>query len=216
MKRREQEILRYQQMLEFEQQALEQGYLMIAGVDEAGRGPLAGPVAAAACILDPSKPIYGLNDSKKLSAARRDQLYEEIIKNSLAYAVCMSYPDEIDSINILQATKKAMTEAVNSLEPAAVYLLLDAIKLEQLNQPALSLVKGDARSVSIAAASILAKVTRDRMMLKYDQDYPQYGFAAHKGYGTQQHYTALLEYGLTPIHRLSFLKNLEEKRRDDR
>lgn len=212
MKRREQEIIRYQQMLEFEQQAMDQGYRLIAGADEAGRGPLAGPVAAAACILDPDKPIYGLNDSKKLSAARRDQLYDEIIKNALAYSVCMAYPDEIDRINILQATKRAMTDAVNNLSPSADYLLLDAIELNELEQPALSLVKGDARSVSIAAASILAKVTRDRLLLKYDQDFPQYGFAANKGYGTKQHYEALLEYGPTPLHRMSFLKNLEDKR----
>lgn len=212
MKRREQEIIKYQQMLEFEQQAMDQGYRLIAGADEAGRGPLAGPVAAAACILDPDKPIYGLNDSKKLSAARRDQLYDEIIKNALAYSVCMAYPDEIDRINILQATKRAMTDAVNKLSPSADYLLLDAIELNKLEQPALSLVKGDARSVSIAAASILAKVTRDRLLLKYDQDFPQYGFAAHKGYGTKQHYEALLEYGPTPLHRMSFLKNLEDKR----
>lgn len=212
MKRADQDILRFQQMLEFENKAKQQGYLLIAGADEAGRGPLAGPVAAAACILDPDKPIYGLNDSKKLSASRREQLYEEIISKSLAYAVRMSYPTEIDRINILQATKKAMLEAINSLVPAADYLLLDAIELKQLRQPSLSLVKGDARSVSIAAASILAKVTRDRLLLEYDEEYPHYGFASHKGYGTKQHYDALLEFGPTPIHRMSFLKNLEDKR----
>ncbi|MDD2373741.1 MAG: ribonuclease HII [Eubacteriales bacterium] len=212
MKSQAELMKKYQEMSEFENSYRQQGYLRIAGVDEAGRGPLAGPVAAAACILNPDKPILGLNDSKKLTAKKRQELYDLIIKESIAWSVILIDPHTIDMINILQATKRAMTQAINNLEPAADFLLLDAIKLEECHQSYESLIKGDARSVSIAAASILAKVTRDRLMLEYDEKYPEFGFASHKGYGTKSHYEALLKYGPLPIHRRSFLRNLEDKR----
>ena len=206
------EIENYEIMQEFEKLYLTKGYHAIAGLDEAGRGPLAGPVAAAACILDPDKPIYGLNDSKKLSEKKRELLFDQIKEKSKAWKICLIEADEIDNINILQATKKAMRLSVAGLSVSPDFLLIDAVKLEDCNIPADSLIKGDARSVSIAAASVLAKVQRDRLMLEYDKLYPEYGFAKHKGYGTKAHYEALLKYGPCPIHRLSFLKNLADKK----
>lgn len=199
---------RYDLLNQYENLASAQGLRHIAGVDEAGRGPLAGPVSAAAVILDPIRPIYGLNDSKKLSEAKREFLYKEIIEHALAYSVVLIDAQTIDQINILQATKQAMLKAISSLSIQPDYLLLDAVKLEQQPIPFQAIIKGDALSNSIAAASIIAKVTRDHLMQEYDLLYPEYGFAQHKGYGTALHYEALKLHGITPIHRLSFLKNL--------
>ncbi len=201
---------------------------LLCGVDEAGRGPLAGPVSAGAVILPPDHDILYLNDSKKLSAARRDQLYEEITGQALAWAVVMVGPERIDEINILQATYEAMRAAVAEVcrqlgmraqqmgdpqapqAPAA--LINDAVRIPGIDIPQFPVVKGDAKCLSVAAASILAKVTRDRYMEEMDGVYPQYGFAGHKGYGTAQHRDAILQYGPCPIHRRSFLTRILEDR----
>lgn len=199
---------RYESMSTFERQYSGKGYQAIAGIDEAGRGPLAGPVVAAAVVLNPEKPILGLNDSKKLSEKVREALYEEILENAISYGIGFATCEEIDEINILQATKRASVRAVGSLERAPDVLLLDALKLDVIKLPQVSLIKGDQRSVSIAAASIIAKVTRDHYMKRLALKYPEYGFEAHKGYGTVAHYEALRRHGLTPEHRHSFLKSL--------
>jgi ribonuclease HII len=204
-------ISRYDRMSAFEKEAAQQGYCCLAGIDEAGRGPLAGPVVAAACILDPSKPIYGLNDSKKLSAAARESLYQKITEQAPAWGIGMSDPETIDRINILQATCLAMRQAVLGLCIHPDLLLVDAVKLSGVAQPAWPIIHGDALSVSIAAASIIAKVTRDRLMAEFDQIYPEYGFCQHKGYGTQLHYQALLKYGPCPIHRQTFLRTIQDQ-----
>ena len=205
----------YERMLLFERQAWLEGFVCLTGLDEAGRGPLAGPVAAAACILDPDRPVYGLNDSKKLSAAVRDTLYDQIRTHALDWSVSLVDAATIDRINILEATCQAMRQAVAGLKRQPDLLLVDAVKLGGLPMAVRPIVRGDAQSVSIAAASILAKVTRDRLMLAYDRQYPAYGFASHKGYGTRAHYDALLSHGPCPLHRLSFLKNLDTHRRPD-
>jgi len=182
---------------------------LVAGIDEAGRGPLAGPVVAAACILDPSYRILGLDDSKKLSEKKREALFLEIKEHALAYAVVRVESDRIDEINILNATKEAMRTCVEKLTSGGHrpdVLLIDAVKLEGVSMPVEAIIKGDARSNSIAAASVLAKVTRDHIMCDYDSEFPGYGFAKHKGYGTKDHYAAIREKGMTPIHRRSFLK----------
>lgn len=199
---------KYEEMLAYERLAWQQGYVSLAGVDEAGRGPLAGPVVAAACILDPQKPIMGLNDSKKLTPSSRNRLYCQIIANSTAWHVGLADHEVIDSINILQATCQAMRQAINGLQLKPGLLLIDAVKLKGVEQPVWPIIRGDGLSVSIAAASILAKVTRDRLMDEYDALYPEYGFAQHKGYGTPQHYEALAKYGPCPIHRLTFLRSI--------
>ena len=179
----------------------------MCGVDEAGRGPLAGPVTAAAVILPPDADIAGLNDSKKLTPAKRDQLYEDITHTALAYCVASAAVEEIEAVNILQATFLAMRRAVEGLTVRADLLLIDGNQTPPgLSIPVRTIVKGDGRSAAVAAASILAKVTRDRYMMEQDRLYPGYGFAQHKGYGTKAHYEALREQGLTPIHRRSFLK----------
>ena len=199
---------KYAVMNEYENPYIAQG-ILAAGIDEAGRGPLAGPVAAAACILDPNKPILGLDDSKKLSEKKREELFVQIKENALAYAVVTKDAQIIDEINILEATKQAMRECVKSLEEQGYkpgVLLVDAVKLEGTGIEVVPIIKGDAKSNSIAAASILAKVTRDHMMVEYDQQYPGYGFAKHKGYGTKDHYAAIREQGMCPIHRRTFLK----------
>ena len=200
--------LRYAQMSVYEQQAHAAGFHWIAGVDEAGRGPLAGPVVAAACILSPDRPIPGVNDSKKLSAARREAVYQEIIRQCVSYRVAFVEPDEIDRINILQATIKAMRLAVAGLDQTPDLLLVDAVRLPDVSMPVQAIIKGDALSVSIAAASILAKVSRDRLMDQYETLYPGYGFIRHKGYGTPEHYAAIGQLGITPIHRRTFLKGI--------
>ena len=197
----------------YEMAAWSSGYRLIAGVDEAGRGPLAGPVTAAACILDWRQPIKGLNDSKKLTAARRQALFEKITCQAIAWQVAWTDPFEIDKINILNATRQAMYRAVAGLAPRPELVLIDAVKLDRLDLPALSIVKGDALSCSIAAASILAKVTRDRIMEDYDRLYPVYGFARHKGYPTRFHYEQIIRSGPCPIHRRTFLQNLSEHKK---
>ena len=182
---------------------------VLKGLDEAGRGPLAGPVVAACCILDPEVKILGLDDSKKLSEKKREALFEEIKEKAKAYAICAIGPDVIDEINILEATKTAMRNCVKDLASKGMspdILLIDAVNLSGTGLDVIPIIKGDAKSDSIAAASILAKVTRDHMMVDYDAEYPGYGFAKHKGYGTKDHYTAIREQGMTPIHRRSFLK----------
>lgn len=187
----------------FEIDGLNAGYQYIAGIDEVGRGPLAGPVISAAVILHPDKPIYGLDDSKKLSLAKRTQLFDEINEKAIAVGIGVVPADEIDRINILQATKKAMNLAVAELPVAADYLLVDAVKLDN-PLPQEVIIKGDLRSNSIAAASIIAKVTRDNMMIDYDKQYPGYGFSSNAGYGTKAHLEGLEDRGATPIHRRSF------------
>ncbi|PFG12955.1 ribonuclease HII [Bacillus sp. es.036] len=179
------------------------GRLSIAGVDEVGRGPLAGPVVASAVILDPEVPILGLQDSKKLSHAKLNDLFDQIHMGAVAIGVGVVSAAEIDELNIYQATKKAMQQAVEGLRVQADFLLVDAMHIPvQIDQE--SLIKGDARSVSIAAASIIAKVTRDRMMVKLAETYPEYGFERHVGYGTKEHLSALDEFGITEVHRKSF------------
>ena len=183
-----------------------EGYQLICGIDEAGRGPLAGPVCAGACILPAGLVIEGLNDSKKLSEKRREALYEEITAKALAWAVCLADEKTIDEINILQATYVAMRGAVEGLSLRPELCLVDGNRDPGLGLPTRTVVKGDASCASVAAASILAKVTRDRLMVEYDKQYPGYGFAVHKGYGTKAHYAAVAALGLCPIHRRSFFK----------
>lgn len=179
----------------------------ICGIDEAGRGPLAGPVVAGAVILPKDCQILFLNDSKKLSEKKRELLYEEIQEKAVSWGVGVVGPGRIDEINILQATYEAMREAVSQLNPAPEILLNDAVTIPGMGFMQIPIVKGDAKSVSIAAASIMAKVTRDRMMVEYDTIYPEYGFAKHKGYGTAVHIQAIREHGSCPIHRSSFIRN---------
>lgn len=193
-------------MWQFEDSCYEKGYKFVCGVDEAGRGPLAGPVCAAAVILPPNIDIPGLNDSKKLSDKRRRELYPIIQEQALAYAVAFADVAEIDEINILQATFRAMERAVSSLSLAPDYVLIDGNKLPQLPVEAQAVVHGDSLSASIAAASVLAKVTRDDIMLEMAKSYPEYGFEIHKGYGTKAHYDALTANGPCKIHRITFLK----------
>lgn len=188
------------------------GYELVAGVDEAGRGPLAGPVCAAAVILPENCEIEGLNDSKKLSEKKREALYDVIIEKALSYDIQLVDNKVIDEINILNATMLAMTNAVNSLSVKPNYVIIDGNKIpKQLEIPADYVVKGDAKSMSIAAASILAKVTRDRLMLELDKKYPEYEFARHKGYGTKLHQEKLLEYGPCEIHRKTFIGKILAK-----
>ncbi|MBO4838788.1 MAG: ribonuclease HII [Lachnospiraceae bacterium] len=179
----------------------------IAGIDEAGRGPLAGPVAAAAVILDPSQEILYINDSKKLSEARREMLYDEIMQKALSVGVGLASAARIDEINILQATYEAMRKAVAQLSPVPGLLLVDAVTIPGVDIRQIPIIKGDAKSISIGAASIIAKVTRDRILKEMDRAYPQYGFAQHKGYGTAAHIAAIREFGPCPEHRRSFIKN---------
>ncbi len=191
-------------LYQFDQQFKTAGYMIIAGIDEAGRGPLAGPVVAAAVILPPDQTIDGVNDSKQLSESRREQLYEQIIRNASAIGVGLVDAAIIDQINILQATRKAMLEAVESLETTPDLLLIDGITTISSSIPQKTIKKGDSLSATIAAASIVAKVTRDRIMRKYDQLYPAYSFASHKGYGSALHLEMLRQHGPSPIHRLTF------------
>lgn len=196
---------RLEKMREFEHRYSQ--YTYICGIDEAGRGPLAGPVVAGAVILPADCEILYLNDSKKLSASRREALYDEIMEKAVATGIGMASPARIDEINILQATYEAMREAVSKLRVSPQILLNDAVTIPELGIPQVPIIKGDARSVSIAAASILAKVTRDRLMVQYDEILPGYGFAGHKGYGSREHIEALKKLGPSPIHRKSFIKN---------
>lgn len=189
-----------------EHEAFAKGFQTVCGVDEAGRGPLAGPVCAAAVILPPDLEIEGLNDSKKLSDARRRALFEVITRQALAYGIAFASEQEIDEINILQATFLAMRRAMDKLTLRPDLALIDGNRETDFGLPVKTVIKGDSLSASIAAASILAKVTRDDYMLELDKTCPQYGFAVHKGYGTQKHYAALREFGPCPAHRQSFLK----------
>ena len=200
----EKELARLEAMREYEDTYDACAY--ICGIDEAGRGPLAGPVVAAAAVLPKDCQIFYLNDSKKLSEKKRDLLFDEIKEKAVAYGIGIVSPQVIDEINILQATYEAMRQAISQLNVIPEILLNDAVTIPGVDIMQVPIVKGDAKSVSIAAASILAKVTRDRMMMEYDQIYPEYGFAKHKGYGTAAHIAALKEYGLCPIHRRTFIK----------
>lgn len=205
LNKHEKELLRLEELSRFEREYNEKGYELIGGIDEAGRGPLAGPVVAACVILPKDCIIEGVNDSKKLSEKKREALYEEITQKAVAWGVGIMDNNVIDEINILEATRKAMTHAVEELEIKPDYIFIDAEKkVDTKGIPYLPIVKGDALSISIAAASIIAKVTRDRMMKEYDKLFPAYGFEKHKGYGTKAHTDAIKEHGLTIIHRKSF------------
>ncbi len=192
----------------FEHQAHEQGFQVVCGVDEAGRGPLAGPVCAAAVILPDGLVIEGLDDSKKLTEKKRDALYDIICEEAIAYGIAFASVEEIEEMNILQATFLAMKRAVESLDVRADLALVDGNQKPPLEIQARTLVKGDAKSPSIAAASILAKVTRDRLMTEIAEQYPEYEFPKHKGYGTKLHYEKIMEHGISPVHRRSFLKKI--------
>ncbi len=209
----EKELARLEAMKEYEYTY--EACSCICGIDEAGRGPLAGPVVAAAVVLPKDCRILYLNDSKKLSEKRRELLFDEIREKARAYGVGMASPRRIDEINILQATYEAMRQAVEKLGVVPDLLLNDAVTIPGINIMQIPIIKGDARSVSIAAASILAKVTRDRMMGEYDRLYPQYGFAKHKGYGTAAHIEALRTHGPCPVHRRTFLKNFRLEEHSD-
>lgn len=203
-----QELLRTEQMKKYEKAY--EAYSYICGIDEAGRGPLAGPVVAGAVILPKDCQILYINDSKQLSAKKREELYEEIMEQAIAVGVGVVSPQIIDDINILQATYEAMRIAIGNLPQTPDLLLNDAVKIPQVNIRQVPLIKGDAKSISIAAASIIAKVTRDRMMVEYDKLYPEYGFAGHKGYGSAAHIAAIRKYGPCPIHRNTFIGNFIE------
>ncbi len=205
------DIDRFEAMAVFEKELRSKGYRAVAGVDEAGRGPLAGPVVAAACILPEDGVFYGLNDSKKMTARRRDYLFEQIRRDASAWSIAMVGPEEIDRTNILLATKEAMKRALSELPRKPDMALIDAVSLQGFDYPVLAEPKGDARHNVIAAASVLAKVARDRMMENWDKVYPAYGFASHKGYGTRAHIDAIKQYGACPIHRRSFLSGISGK-----
>ena len=196
---------RIELMREFEEKY--DSYYYICGIDEAGRGPLAGPVVAGAVVLPKGKRILYVNDSKKLSEKKRDELFDIIKDEALTYAVGIISPERIDEINILQATYEAMRQAVNKLSVKPDIFLNDAVTIPGIEGKQVPIIKGDAKSLTIASASILAKVTRDRIMVEYDSMYPEYGFAKHKGYGTKAHIEAIKEYGPCPIHRKTFIKN---------
>ena len=195
----------------YEKEAFADGFQLVCGVDEAGRGPLAGPVCAAAVILLPELVIPGLNDSKELTDKKRRELCSVITAEAVSYGIAFASEQEIDEINILQATFLAMERAMAQLAPPPELALIDGNRSKDFGLPVRTIVKGDSLSASIAAASILAKVTRDRLMEQYDEQYPQYGFAVHKGYGTKRHYAALTEFGPCEEHRQTFLRKFYEK-----
>lgn len=194
--------------LEFEQEAINKGYHRVCGVDEAGRGPLAGPVCAAAVILPENTIIEGVDDSKKLSEKKREALFEVIKAEAVSYSIAYASVEEIESMNILNATMLAMKRAVEGLDVKADYAMIDGNRLPDLCIDSEFIIKGDAKSMSIACASILAKVSRDRLLYKYAEEYPMYGFDKHKGYGTKAHTAAIKEFGPCPYHRMSFLKKI--------
>lgn len=213
IKRYQKEIDKHNKEVErtYNMQAFERKYgeyQYICGIDEVGRGPLAGPVCAGAVILPKDVDILYINDSKQLSAAKREELYDIIKKKAIAVKTAYSSPEVIDEINILQATYRAMREAINELDVKPDILLNDAVNIPEVNIKQVPIIKGDAKSISIAAASIIAKVERDRLMVMYDELYPEYGFAKNKGYGSKEHIEALRKYGPCPIHRRSFIKGL--------
>ena len=193
----------------YDEQVRAEGYPILCGVDEAGRGPLVGPVVAAAVILPPDIELEGINDSKKLSEKKREALFEVIKEKAVAYGIGMADHNEIDELNILQATFLAMRRAVEAMGMTADMVLVDGNQNPKLELPTRTVIRGDATSASIAAASILAKVTRDHMLIELDKEYPQYHFAKHKGYGTKDHYAQLMEHGMCPYHRRTFLKKLK-------
>jgi ribonuclease HII len=202
----QQEIERMETMKQFELQY--QDYQSICGIDEVGRGPLAGPVMACAIILPKDCDLLYINDSKQLSEKRREELYDQIISTAVSFGIGSIPPHRIDEINILQATYEAMRQAINNLSVKPDLLLNDAVTIPDVAIKQVPIIKGDAKSISIAAASIVAKVTRDRIMVAYDKVFPGYGFAEHKGYGCEKHIEAIKTLGITPIHRKSFLKNI--------
>lgn len=196
---------------EHQLRAQQKGFRAVCGIDEAGRGPLAGPVCAAAVMLPLGLEIDGLDDSKKLSEAKREALFDVVKEKALSYGIGWASEREIDELNILQATFLAMRRAVEAMPIPADYALVDGNRMPPLAIPGENVVKGDSKCACIAAASILAKVSRDRLLRQWDLTYPEYGFAKHKGYGTKAHYEAIKRYGILPVHRRSFLKNLNEK-----
>ena len=205
---KEKELERLTKLKEIEKDLYEKGFKNICGIDEAGRGPLAGPVVIAGVIMPKDSMIEGVNDSKKVSEKKREKLYDQIIEEAISYSVAIVGQDIIDDINILNATKQGVTEVVDGLDVKPDLILVDALTgINTRGIPYDSIIKGDAKCYNIAAASILAKVTRDRIMRQWDEVYPQYGFVNHKGYGTAKHIEAIKQYGLTPIHRKSFTKN---------
>ena len=207
---KEKELSRLEALKNYENKLYSEGLNYIAGIDEAGRGPLAGPVVVASVILPKDSLIEGINDSKKISETKREKLYEKILEEAVSYGVGIVWQDEIDEINILNATKKALTDAINQMEVKPDRILVDALdKIDTNGIPYTSVIKGDAKMYSIGAASIIAKVTRDRIMREYDEVYPEYGFAGHKGYGTAKHIEAIKTVGICPLHRRSFVKNFE-------
>ena len=203
----QQELARLDEILTYERGLWEAGYGLIAGIDEVGRGPLAGPVVAAAVILPKECKIEGVNDSKKLSAKKREELYDIILEKAVSYGIGVVSNERIDEINILQATYEAMREALSQLQPKADYILADAVTIPMVSTPQRGIIKGDAKSMSIGAASVVAKVYRDRMMEAYEEVYPGYGFASNKGYGAAEHIDGIKRQGITPIHRRTFVKN---------
>jgi len=206
---KEKELLRLTEMKKMEEELYEKGIKLIGGIDEAGRGPLAGPVVVACAVMPQDSMIEGVNDSKKISEKKREKLYEEIVENAISYEVGIIDQNTIDDINILNATKLGLTTAVKSLNVKPEIILVDALtNIDTCGIPYQSIVKGDAKCYSIACASIIAKVTRDRIMRQWDEIFPQYGFEKHKGYGTAAHMQAIREYGLCPLHRHSFVKNI--------
>lgn len=207
----EEETLRQEKMKETEKRLYKEGYRFIAGVDEAGRGPLAGPVYAAAVILPEDIRLDGINDSKKLSPKKREELFEKIINVAISYSVFSVDEKKIDEINILKATHMAMNGAVENLSQKPDYVIIDGNSISGISVPHETIVKGDAKSISIAAASILAKVSRDRYIEKMAEMYPEYKFEKHKGYGTKEHIEAILKYGVSPIHRKTFLTKILNK-----
>lgn len=206
---KEKELLRLTEMKKLEEELYEKGIKLIGGIDEAGRGPLAGPVVVACAVMPQDSMIEGVNDSKKISEKKREKLYEEIIENAISYEVGIIDQNTIDDINILNATKLGLTTAVKGLNVKPEIILVDALtNIDTCGIPYQSIVKGDAKCYSIACASIIAKVTRDRIMREWDKIFPQYGFEKHKGYGTAAHMQAIREYGLCPLHRHSFVRNI--------
>lgn len=196
---------------EYQRKAEEKGFFAVCGIDEAGRGPLAGPVCAATVIMPLGLEIDGLNDSKKLSEVKREALFDVVKEMALSYGIGWASEQEIDEYNILQATFLAMRRAMEAMPVCADYALVDGNRMPPLAIPGETIVKGDSKCACIAAASILAKVSRDRLLREWDTQYPKYGFAKHKGYGTKAHYEAINKYGILPVHRRSFLKNLGKK-----
>lgn len=209
---KEKEELRLKQLKEDEQKLYTDDIKYIAGIDEAGRGPLAGPVVVGVVILPKDSMIEGINDSKKVSEKKREKIYDQILEEAIAWGVGIVDQKEIDELNILNATKKAVTMAINSLKQKPDLILVDALTgIDTLGIPYKSIIKGDAKEYSIAAASIIAKVTRDRIMKQWDEVYPEYGFAGHKGYGTAAHIKAIKEFGPCILHRKTFIKNFINK-----